>query len=568
MPRVASDEITIMDITDGDPAPRLASRRLFRALTSVPQTPAAIITWATNALSSIETGWSETAPTQQAASATSVYFSDLLFSDTTGTATSTTATGTSPLPVTSFSGLVTFSSGDFSKDGYAITDIDGGNISTNSIIAATVSVGNLVVDSSARPVSGSGAIVSSSGDVSFGDPNQNVSWDSSSGLLTVQGDIVNISPMRRSLQTTGWNLITSSDSSFTLPVGSGIYRMIVWGSGGSGATNTSTYWNTGGGAAGVAVFDYVWNGTDTLAIVIGTQAQASQPGAQTTVVASTSGNLSVTANGGGAGSTLSGIGTTSKTASGGTGGSATATGLSTSNVVTATGGRGGDATGIINNSGTRFLSGGGAVNIFAPTSTTDQTITRGGDIDAGTVVFLSSFARVCSGGGSVWGPPRNIESSYLAGGAHAYSSSRNDFELGFIEAPTRVPGPYRGNGAFTTGRLIKWLGTFSTGGAGIYADFIAGLDTRVNNFNTFGVGGTGNTQVATRTTASTSIIQGSASPEDFNGIDTGGGFFAGSAGSKGWSNNAGFGGGGGASDSSAGMYNSQGGPGGMLWRKY
>ena len=84
MPRVGSDEITITDISDGDPAPRLASRRLFKTLTSVPQTPQATITWATNALSNIETGWSETSPTQQAASATVVYFSDLLFSDTTG----------------------------------------------------------------------------------------------------------------------------------------------------------------------------------------------------------------------------------------------------------------------------------------------------------------------------------------------------------------------------------------------------------------------------------------------------------------------------------------------------
>lgn len=137
MARVASGEITLIDVADGDPAPRLSSRRLFKALTSVPQTPAATITWATNALSNIETGWSETSPTQQAISTTTVYFSDLLFSDTTGVATTTTATGTSPLPVTTFSGLVTYNSGSgaFAVDGGSITSIDGGNLATGSITA-------------------------------------------------------------------------------------------------------------------------------------------------------------------------------------------------------------------------------------------------------------------------------------------------------------------------------------------------------------------------------------------------------------------------------------------------
>jgi len=187
MPRVASDEITITDISDGDPAPRLASRRLFKALTNVPQTPQATITWATNALSNIETGWSETAPTQQAASSTSVYFSDLLFSDTTGIATSTTATGTSPRPVTSFSGLVTFSSGDFSKDGSAITDIDGGNIATDTITADSLTISandSQIYGSNLPTASSSGTVVSNATGLYFNSVHNRIEiWQS--GILRV-----------------------------------------------------------------------------------------------------------------------------------------------------------------------------------------------------------------------------------------------------------------------------------------------------------------------------------------------------------------------------------------------
>jgi hypothetical protein len=142
----------------GDPAPRSTTRKLYRAATSLPSPPTATITWATSALSSVTSGWSETAPTQVASSTTYVYTSYIVFSDATGASTTSTSTGGTSVQSTSFSGLVTFASGDFNVDGNAITTIDGGNISSNTITAAKLNVtdlsavsanlGSIVVDNS------------------------------------------------------------------------------------------------------------------------------------------------------------------------------------------------------------------------------------------------------------------------------------------------------------------------------------------------------------------------------------------------------------------------------------
>ena len=122
---------------DGSPAPRFVSRRVYASSsTGTPGAPSATLTWSTLALSGITASWSETAPTAIANSTTLVYFSDLLFIDVTGIATTSSDTGSTPKEGISFSGLVTFNSGDFATvgpGGGTITSIDGGNITTGTI---------------------------------------------------------------------------------------------------------------------------------------------------------------------------------------------------------------------------------------------------------------------------------------------------------------------------------------------------------------------------------------------------------------------------------------------------
>jgi len=123
------------DGNDGAPAPRALSRRVyFPSSTGTPSPPTATVTWATLALSSLTSGWSETAPTASATSTTLIYFSDFIFTDDTGSATTSAATGGISRVVVSFSGVVTFESGDFTLDGNTVTNIDGDNVAAGSIV--------------------------------------------------------------------------------------------------------------------------------------------------------------------------------------------------------------------------------------------------------------------------------------------------------------------------------------------------------------------------------------------------------------------------------------------------
>jgi hypothetical protein len=392
-----------MDITDGDPAPRLASRRLFKALTNVPQTPQATITWATNALSSIETGWSETSPTQQAASDTIVYFSDLLFSDTTGTATETTATGTSPLPVTSFSGLVTFSSGNFSKDGSAITDIDGGNITTGSISGSPSGVNPPSAGSAPTGTEDGTSLNLTDGNLTIGNSTNYISWDGTE--LKVQGEIVNITKPHLAGLAGDWFCISDSvtDLSTVLPFslnGAGLYRMImVGGGGGASAAYTNLFGRrgvSGGGAGALAVWTFLWNGTSAIRVIIGHggagkihTTDGSGGGASSFMV---DGVTTITTNGGGGGDRGDSILTP-----GGSGGDitfATNPDPGMYDLETRYGGRGGNST-VSGGSTSHGSAGGGGVNFLGVGNSTDQTITRGGDFVAAT----SNDSAATAGGG-------------------------------------------------------------------------------------------------------------------------------------------------------------------------
>ena len=122
----------------GVDAPHFAELKLYTSpaiasTASVPGAPSATITWSTGALSSITSGWSRTPPTQVATSGNVLYESTLVFIDVTSPFVTTTATGSTPTQGISFSGLVTFSGGDFAVDGATLTSIDGGNIATGTI---------------------------------------------------------------------------------------------------------------------------------------------------------------------------------------------------------------------------------------------------------------------------------------------------------------------------------------------------------------------------------------------------------------------------------------------------
>ena len=130
----------------GPAGPRFATRTLFRSATTAPDAPSATFTWSNGTLNSITSDWSETAPTQVATASTSVYFSNLTFTDISGAATSTTTTGSTPTQATSFSGIVSFSDGNFAIDGSDITTINGGNIATGTITADEIAADAITAD--------------------------------------------------------------------------------------------------------------------------------------------------------------------------------------------------------------------------------------------------------------------------------------------------------------------------------------------------------------------------------------------------------------------------------------
>ena len=133
----------------GTPAPRFSERLLYTnpavsTASAAPSAPSATITWSTGALSSITSGWSETPPTQQASSAQTTYRSVIVFIDTAATATTTAATGGTVTEGINFSGLVTFDSGAFAVGGSTVTNIDGGNIATDSIRASSLDIDDTI----------------------------------------------------------------------------------------------------------------------------------------------------------------------------------------------------------------------------------------------------------------------------------------------------------------------------------------------------------------------------------------------------------------------------------------
>lgn len=159
------------DGDDGAPGPRFAQRAVYTTtqLTSTPSAPSATITWSSGNIIISTSGWSETPPTQTAANAGSVYQSNLVFADLTGSASTSTDTGSTPVAGVSFTGLVSFNStnGSFLEGGTTVTNIDGGNIASGSIIAdVQIEVGTAGI--SGTTLSGQGAVLNQGGDFFVG----------------------------------------------------------------------------------------------------------------------------------------------------------------------------------------------------------------------------------------------------------------------------------------------------------------------------------------------------------------------------------------------------------------
>ena len=141
--------------SNGDPAGRYST---FRAYSTTSTTaPSGTITWATGAVVLDDTtNWSLSAPTVAVSPSTTVYWSDLVFVDSTGVAATSTDTGSAVQSLISFNGVVSFTNStagslELTDGGAGIpildptsvgangsTVINGGRIESNSISLGTI----------------------------------------------------------------------------------------------------------------------------------------------------------------------------------------------------------------------------------------------------------------------------------------------------------------------------------------------------------------------------------------------------------------------------------------------
>lgn len=141
--------------SNGTPAGRYST---FRAYSTTSTTaPSGTITWATGVVVLDDTtNWSLSAPTVAVSPSTTVYWSDLVFVDSTGVAATSTDTGSAVQSLISFNGVVSFTnttagSITLNNDGTDIpvldatsvgangsTVINGGRIESNSISLGAV----------------------------------------------------------------------------------------------------------------------------------------------------------------------------------------------------------------------------------------------------------------------------------------------------------------------------------------------------------------------------------------------------------------------------------------------
>ena len=100
----------------------------------------ATYTWSSGAITGMSTGWQTSPPEMTAGSQGKYYYSKYRVVQSNSTDTTNTPTFGSVTLGHNFTGLVTFASGDFSQNGSTITQIDGGNIATNTITATQLQI--------------------------------------------------------------------------------------------------------------------------------------------------------------------------------------------------------------------------------------------------------------------------------------------------------------------------------------------------------------------------------------------------------------------------------------------
>lgn len=137
-----ADGATPAPATPGTNAPRTATGFVYSTQNSTAPS-ATNYNFSNNTFTSLNSNWSITPPTVSATQ-TTIYYSRYTSVET---VTSNVLQGTGSVTFsgvgtgTNFSGLVTFSSGDFSDASGTITEIDGGNIKADSIAANKLTIG-------------------------------------------------------------------------------------------------------------------------------------------------------------------------------------------------------------------------------------------------------------------------------------------------------------------------------------------------------------------------------------------------------------------------------------------
>jgi hypothetical protein len=150
-----SKSIEGADGDDGDAGKQVASGQVYYQLSSAsaPSTPSATsYTFATGAFSGLTTNWSTSPPTFEAGNSNKYWFSTFTVEETTAGGGTGTPSFTASSQGFGFSGLVTFSGTELT-DGTStynpasvinnnVTTVNGGKITTNSIAANTLTLGN------------------------------------------------------------------------------------------------------------------------------------------------------------------------------------------------------------------------------------------------------------------------------------------------------------------------------------------------------------------------------------------------------------------------------------------
>jgi hypothetical protein len=425
----------------------------------------------------------------------------LLFSDVSPPFSTTSATGSTAIQGTSFSGLVSFTGGDFALDGATITNIDGGNITTGSISGGSIPDAN-------APPSGSEEgthIDLSNGKMVIGDADEYLWYDGTK--LVLQGELINLAKQYFDGLAGAWQIVQDDVADLSghqaFAEGAGLYRIImVGGGGGAGSGSRVNSAASGGGASGIAFFTLNWDGTTAIANThgdagasTGTNSSGVTASAGGAATFSVGGSVRVTVNGGGGGQNHSASNKTTL-ATGGAGGTAALTSAhaSVSDTTFRSGGAGGNAKRNVNTNVVAACSGGGGVDFFG-----------NGDTHAGNATQNSSNnstgSQAASGGGGPFGPSADVVVVTGNGASTgAVNQSAGQVRIGNQNTAfepqigSNILGPYLGSvahGTSTAFSINTNAGTYFATGGGLCGGGGLARTNRNNNSIAAGSGGSG-----------------------------------------------------------------------------